>query len=742
MRFSGTVRVTQLRKALSNSAIVGGVLLENLVDENVKRVSVSFPFGLINPEDLEVGQHWKLVAEGVIEVAVSEGFKWRELALVASEASLTQPSGKHIIRWMTDCVDNIGTVTANRLWDRFGQRLFELLDANDAGALREIIGSEATLLNLLNEWRKNGDTAALRFFATHKIPAAIGSKAWKAYGPAVVDKITSDPYRLLSLWGNWESVDRLARSEFGVPADDGRRVRCAVEQAAHSLFEDGHTMSADKTVLRAAKALLDAGGGIHIEPERLLADGASAGCFAVNRLLPSGERVVHPLGAWLMEKGIFSFLSSSDGQRDLMADGLMPLVINDIEEQEGASSGRKFCFNDEQRQAVEMALSERISVLSGGAGTGKTTVLKAIVAGLEMMGYKPTCMALTGMAASRITQATGEAASTIASFVLKAQKEPVPAHIAVIIDEASMLDVFTFYRLIRVLPTCKMIFVGDAGQLPPVGPGLVFHGLEGRLPYTELKVVKRQDSDSGIPAVALSVRSGQVPKLASDKQHDVQLIECPREEIIQRVLSIYDEFRSDAQVLCPTKASPFGGVDRINNAAALRYTAGMADLLTVNTYLENFTPFAPSGFKEGDLVVFTKNDWSRDLQNGSLGKIVEAYDSPRSTDRLGSYALGMAEFNDRLIEIMSSDVEHLQLSYALTVHKSQGSQFGTVIYPLYQNKFADQTLLYTAITRAQKRVTLGGDPKALADACSRSRRHDRRSGLQAMLKGHLEAWAA
>ena len=291
----------------------------------------------------------------------------------------------------------------------------------------------------------------------------------------------------------------------------------------------------------------------------------------------------------------------------------------------------------------------------------------------------------------------------------------------IIIDESSMLDLVTFYRLVRKLPAnCRMILVGDPYQLPPIGAGLIFHLLCNidSIPKRELTVVKRQASDSVIPVYAQQIRDGIWPTF-DENQTDVQFIHAADNQILEKTLAIYNESPQNTQILCATKKCRFAGIDVVNRALHTQYAGSSKPLLVKN---EETGGMERSGFCEGDLLLFTDNDWQRDLQNGCLGQLTKVYDKPQNVsiggedDEYIAAAIGEAIFEGKHQYILSGDIDSLQLSYAITVHKSQGSQFERIIIPIRKSRVLDRTFVYTALTRGQIQVIFVGDMSAAKNA--------------------------
>jgi len=310
--------------------------------------------------------------------------------------------------------------------------------------------------------------------------------------------------------------------------------------------------------------------------------------------------------------------------------------IEEFEAREGYRLG------PEQKDAVHLCLGSSLSVITGGAGTGKTSVLKCVYHIIEKSGGKITQMALAGRAARRMSEATGLPARTIAGF-LNNTKTDCHADNTFVIDEASMLDLPMTFRILRQLPDgCRFILVGDAEQLPPIGPGLVFHllvkSMVGIVPTVELKRVYRQDGESGLPAVAAAIRGYHsckptLPELPEytglGKGVSVYPVEVG--EMAEAIMKVYDDLganepEADVRVLAITRADKPYGVEGINKVFHGKYSKGKKRVLG---YTEEQAPWkAPAQFAEGEPVMWMHNDWERDLSHGTLGVVEKAYGAP------------------------------------------------------------------------------------------------------------------
>ena len=405
----------------------------------------------------------------------------------------------------------------------------------------------------------------------------------------------------------------------------------------------------------------------------------------------------------------------------------------------------------EQRSAVVISATQRCSLILGGAGTGKTTVLKALCYIIEQAspGAAIHQLALAGRAAQRMSQATGRPASTIAAFLNGGSVAPGAT---VIVDEMSMVDVLLMYRLLKHLPHgIRLVLVGDPAQLPPIGPGLVLHALDGveQVPQTTLRTVKRQSAATGIPQVAQAVRLHQAPAWGEylGAGLGVSVVPCTDAGLDATVLKVYEELGGnggsyDVQIVCATRNGP-GGVKPLN---ALIHDRLARKTNPVLVRLPRFGLVRERtedglGLFVGDLVIYGTNDYGLGLRNGSLGVITATPD--HETARPSVEGGCTAEFEGVSYVLGAAQVKHLKHAYAITTHKSQGSQFNIVIVPVRRNKLLDNALVYTALTRGVSQVVVVGDVAALSEAIKRpSRASTRTTRLGALMPTAIKASAS
>lgn len=664
------------------------------------------------------GQLWSISGPVKQHTFVARGLRLQEQRIEASEANLLRPSGRNIVAWIKGCQDipGVGQVKAQKLYDYFGPELLSHIDRGNIDALSVIVSEETAEL-ICYAFRKNKVGEALLWLDQFGIQRHIGQKVISCYAEKARDKIESNPYSLISFEGQWRKVDELAQKRFGVTKGDPRRLEAAVEEVLYRGLKDGHTCLPESEVKTRLKRLLPDQGLI----ESALSLGHSSQYRKIFEYYQS-------TGAFLIEHEVAQRLQQMIEGEDTVQQsifGLQGSCIDSIEEAiDRYERAYGFALSDEQRQAVLCSATSNVSLILGGAGTGKTTVLKALYDALEAVSPNMAIyqIALAGRAAQRMSQATDRESCTIAAFLRNVDMTVLGPGTMVVVDEVSMVDVILFYRLLRqVPPGTKLVLVGDPSQLPPIGPGLVLHALSGHksIPQIELKVVKRQSEASGIPKVANSVRTHVQPEFApyDGLGNGVSMVECTESLLNEAVRSIYlqmggtgDNF--DLQIISPTR-NGYGGVREINQ---LLHEQLSHKAEPVNYYDAEFGAVQAKTLERipltvGDLVIFTKNDYTADLRNGSLGRILSA--KPVEDEESDCC---IVDFEGVEVALKTTQVQALSHAFAITVHKSQGSQFSRVIVPIRKSRMLDQTLVYTAITRGVDQVVLVGDAGAAHSA--------------------------
>ena len=682
-------------------------------------------------EPFEIGTTWRVSGHKTEQTLTRGEYTFKEEVVNLESAELILRNGEAFIRLLSESkkFSGIGRVKAQNLWVEFGENVFDIIEKVDIDSLKLVL-SEQSALKLCKEFQSLGYIRALQILMSKPLPSSVCIDLVKAYGPDAVDRVKEDPYRLLTFIQNWTRVDDIACHEFGVEVLDSRRMRAAVNEALLSRFNSGNTAAN----LKQVKATIE--NTISMNPEFVEKALESEG----GKLFKKSEHLIHPIGPWLMETMIAEKISLRLKRRSYKLESIdhIDAAIDAYENQ------NLIGLTIEQRDAIVLSAREPFSLILGGAGCGKTTVLKGVYRALQSgsVTLRIHQIALSGRAAQRMQESTGLPARTIAAFLQdqEVKIEHLGQGDVVVIDEASMIDVISAYYLMRRIPDCvQIILVGDPEQLPPVGPGLFLHILADHpgIPKTTLKVVKRQAEDSGIVAVSSAIRDQRIPEFC---HQDIDFDLCDNSSLNARAANAYFALGGTGEdfsvvVVCPTKGGD-GSTSEINsqiisrlngNRPRVRTLSITSDGLEVVDLTINFEPV-----RLGDLVLVTKNDYTLEVRNGSLGKITRvSEEDPEDNDSI----VCCIEVDGREVEFPVGKLDIIDHGYAVTVHKAQGSQFQTVIFPVRKSRLLDKSLVYTAITRAQSRCHILGDYEAFEVAVKNpSKATDRLVGLSVALE--------
>ncbi|WP_334186813.1 AAA family ATPase [Noviherbaspirillum sp.] len=699
-------RVTSVR----SRGKLGGAIFSGINSDGRHFVAVCSYKVLPDATLVDMGQHWSIA--GTLKARGEE----QQIEVVT--ALLMRPSGRNIIDWIVNSPDcaGIGRVKADDLYKAFGPDLVERIHQRDMSALTTVVTEKAAHI-LCQAFDKYKISSTLLWLDHLAIDRKIGKKIVEFYEDEAQQKIEENPYRLISFAAKWSDVDNLACQRFGFAVDDPRRLDAAVEQVLYAGTTNGHTCLPISYVKASLSALLR---DPDLAKKALKLEGES----------PQYRRIgdqLQPTGMMVIEKYIADRLRAIASNKD---DGRQQSLClskdHHLETDESAMAAYEkeqgFPLATEQRDAIITSARSNLSLIVGGAGTGKTTVLKALYKALSthQKGIVIHQVALAGRAAQRMSEATDRESMTIAAFLKKVDVNMLGHGAVVVVDEMSMVDVILMYRLLRHIPPgTKLILVGDPSQLPPIGPGLVLHALVGHplIPQTTLKVTQRQIAESGIPAIAWAVREHRLPEFAEyrGKGRGVSFVPCKDIDIDATVQRVYEELGGagidySVQVLSITKGEKFGGTKSINAAFSNAYRQDSQIVFIHNPV------FGPVGcttqerisLRVGDLVMYTQNDYQLGLRNGSLGIVIKAIAPIYSTDD----PCCVCEFEGVRLQLNTKQVEALRHAYSITIHKSQGSQFNRVIIPIRRSRMLDQALIYTGITRGIEQVVLVGDMDA------------------------------
>ncbi len=648
-----------------------------------------------------------------------------------STAEAEQPrSAAGVVAYLSSgLVKGVGPTIAQRLVDHFGAEVLDIAD-REPERLLEVKGfGKRRAEELAAALRGQRDVQEVMvFLRAHGLGAALATRICKRYGKGAAALITADPYRLADevVGVGFKKADQVAQ-HIGIAPDAPTRLRAGAVFTLAEGARDGHCYLELPDLVQTAAALLDADATrIEAELPKLASEGR-----VVCEAAPDADAPVrvYPRTLHTAEAGCAELL------RDLLEAVLPPTAIapeQDVERLAAASGVR---MPAAQRAALVHALRAQVSVITGGPGVGKTTIIRALVTILRTHDLRVRLCAPTGRAAKRLEESTGHAATTIHRLLefqagihrfARNAETPLEGHVLVV-DEASMLDVQLAYSLLRAIPPgMRLVVVGDADQLPAVGPGNFLRDLidSGVVPVTALTEVFRQQRDSHIVSAAHEILNGRVP-VSGGEGSDFFVVETRdaahtravvRELVVRRIPTAFGlDPRNDIQVLAPMYRGE-AGADALNADLREALNPGR-DQLTRGTHV----------FRVGDKVLQVKNDHDREVYNGDAG-IVTALDA--STSRL------TVRFGERSLEYPFGDLDQLVPGFAISVHRAQGSEYPAVVLPMATEHFLmlKRNLVYTAVTRGRRLVVIVGSARALAMAVDNVGSDRRNSGLAARLR--------
>ncbi len=627
----------------------------------------------------------------------------------------------------------VGPAMAQRIVDKFGEDTLEILEKFPE-RLREVSGigkkKAEAIVTSYGELRENRELVF--FLESHGISGNFAPRIQALYGNTAVTRISNNPYCLAEEVDGigFRTADTLARN-LGVDEHDEDRIRAGIHFILLQGANQGHTCVPDSWLVAMAAKVLQ------VEPlevrqvfDQLLRDN-------LLRVEDQGDHVdVYPEYLYRAEEGVARRLLALRDNVNALWKVDYQKIIREWEQDE------RIQLAPEQAEAVKASVDHGVFVLTGGPGTGKTTVVKGILSVMEQAGCKILLAAPTGRAAKRLSESAGKPALTVHrlleytpngegdSYWGRDEDNPLEAD-AVIVDEASMMDIVLMYNLLKALPLgCRLILVGDVDQLPSVGPGSVLQDIirSGTMPIVRLENVFRQAELSPIVRNAHRINQGLMPQWEGEKDFSFREF-ATEEETMHYIVDLYAHLartqpQDSLQVLTPMHKN-LCGVENLNNLLQARMNPPDPEK---QEYRGSFLLL-----REGDKVMQIRNNYEKNVFNGDIGRI-------RSIQ--GAYVT--VDFPDRAegeaVTYEGAEISDLRLAYAMSVHKSQGSEYAVVLMPLVLSHYIllQRNLFYTAITRAKKQVYLAGSKKALAAAVGNDRTRKRYSLLAERLKRYSE----
>jgi len=629
-------------------------------------------------------------------------------------------------------VKGIGPVLAKKLVGRFGAEVLGLIE-NRIAELQSVDGiGPKRQERIARAWQEAKQVREIMLFLhSHGVSTSRAVRIFKTYGEQAIEKVRSNPYILAKdIYGiGFATADQIAQ-KIGIPRDSLDRARAGIDHVLLKATSDGHcALPLEKLKLTAAKLLEMPEATI----EQALSQMLTSGSLLLDEI--DGDALIFLAHLRKAEEGIAA---------KIKALAQAPMIYPPIDFEKAVTwcqqrTGKTLASS--QREALKTVLHNRVVVITGGPGVGKTTLVNSILTILRAKNVKSLLCAPTGRAAKRLTETTGMEAKTIHGLLeidpgtgrFTRNESNLLACGLLVVDETSMVDVLLMHSLLRAIPhRSGLVLVGDVDQLPSVGPGTVLHDLieSGIVPVVRLTEVFRQAANSRIITNAHRIRRGQMPDMSgADPSSDFHFVEREDPEKIAATLvklvqeRIPERFRldpiRDVQVLCPMNRGSLG-VRELNTALQQALNPAKPGQASVERFGWRF--------QISDKVIQTENDYDKDVFNGDIGIV----------DRIDAVEQQVAvRFDERLVKYDFGELDEVALAYAITIHKSQGSEFPAVVIPLATQHYMllQRNLVYTGITRGKRLLVLIGQRKALGIAVHNDRPQRRYSGLLTSLKG-------
>ncbi len=705
--------------------VIGVILFENeengykicILDCDGKNVTARGILPYVHPgETIEAEGRWQ------------ESDEYGPQFMIESYDTFMPENQEDIVTFLqSDLFAGIGEVTAIAIVEKFGGDTIDIIKNHpeEIATIKGISEKKAqSISDTYNEYSQLYET--FRFCARFGIKMSSASAIYSKFGPDSVDVITDDPYILTEKISGFTfaEADKIAMS-LDIPYNSAKRINAGILWQLDLIVSDGGHLFYPYSEL-----VLIAAGQLGVNEDEV------ENCLEI---LSKEQKIVietvEPYGKVVYQQRIYEFERFVKSKFDKLSDESFPFERNFFEDAiDSFEKSENITMGDMQKEAVEMAGTKGLLVITGGPGTGKTTIIKAVTRYFDMLGLKTVLTAPTGRAAKRITESCGKEARTIHRLLevkynpeedesreLKFKKnanDPLDADV-IIADETSMIDIILMYHLLQAMKFgARLILVGDKDQLPSVGPGKILADLisDEKYPRVVLDEIYRQSSESLISLNAYKINHGQLPEL-NDREKDFFFIPCRTADecarfvtdlCCERLPKAYGfEPVRDIQVITPTKQGPCG-TKALNR--------DLQSKLNPKDIFKKEKKFSDQLFREGDRVMHIRNDYELEWErtddalsggvgvfNGEMGII---QDIQPKTSRF------IVEFDDERYSVYNSkNINEIELCYAITVHKSQGSEFDCVVIPLFNVPYMlmSRNILYTAITRAKKFVVIVGD---------------------------------
>ncbi len=699
----------------------GWSVLRLTVKGSIDEVTVTGSFGAITPgENVKLSGYWSNDP--------TYGYQFKALTYQVTRPATLGGIEKYL---GSGLIKGVGPVTARRIVQKFGIDTLDIIET-DPERLTEVHGISAFRLSRIKKaWVEQKEIRNIMTFLTsHNISSHFAVKIFKQYGQDTIKTLESNPYQLArDVYGiGFKSADKIALN-LGLPRDSEARLRAGLSHVLYEATEDGHCFLPQEELLERASVALEIP-----EQEKFIpliaAMTTDKELYQVE--VPNTKQAIYVAPLFLAERAAamkllnFSHTVATDSTR------VIKWLTRFCERE-------KFALSEEQQQSILTAASSGVSIITGGPGCGKTTTVRALVKLLQAMGKKVLLASPTGRAAQRLGEVTGCEAKTIhrllefdpSTFSFKHNQEMPLEGDVFIIDEASMIDILLANSLLKAIPSDGQIcFVGDADQLPSVGPGQFLQDMiqSKVLPVAELTQVFRQAAASNIISYAHKINKAQMPEFARPgaETSDCYLIEETDPEKINALVvkvvtqSIPKRFQirpQQIQVLAPMKRGSIGTTN-LNIMLQEAINPAHPDKTEIK--------WGITIYRVGDRVIQQVNNYKLEVFNGDIGHIENIDLEDRQIT---------VSFNDRSITYDFADLHELTLAYAISIHRSQGSEYPATIMPIHFQHWnlLNRSIVYTGLTRAKKLAILIGQKGAIKKAI-RQNSSDRYTNLAQTLQ--------
>ena len=632
-------------------------------------------------------------------------------------------------------IKGLGPVMAGRIVDQFGQKTLDIIE-NEIERLAEVRGiAEKSIAKIAKAWEAQKEIRdVMIFLQSHGVSSAYATKIFKRYGDRSIAVVQQNPYRLATdIYGiGFLKADSIAK-ELGFEDDCRPRVEAGVLYKLQQLAEEGHVYFPYESLVEQCREIL----GVAPEPVSRAITSLAADRQVIIEDINDGSdefrinnKAVYLAQFHQCETGISNRLKA------LLSAPKSIRRIDSARAIEWVQQRLSFQPAENQQKAIRCALENKVMVLTGGPGTGKTTIVKAILKILSKLQINMSLAAPTGRAAKRMSEMTGHEAKTIHRLLeysihkhefLRNDRNRLDCDL-LIVDEASMIDTVLMYHLLKAVPaTATCIFVGDVNQLPSVGAGNVLKDMigSGAIPVIELNEIFRQAKASRIVVNAHKINEGELPALSPAEVFDPNndfyfILQDDPDKVLEIILELasrriprrfgFDPL-DDIQVLTPMHKGVVGATNLNHRLQEVLNPANSAVM------------FGDRTFRINDKVMQTRNNYDKEVFNGDIGRIAAIDSGQRRLTTI---------FDSREVVYDFSELDELVLAYAVSVHKSQGSEYPAVIFPILTQHYIllQRNLIYTAVTRGRKLVVMVGSPRALAIGVNNSQTQQRFTRLR------------